>query len=610
MSIPLSDLSVRSESVQKLYTDYLADRFSVNRRYQRKLVWTVEEKCDLIDSILSDLPIPLILVAEISGEGGTSYELIDGMQRLNAIFSFIENEFDINGQYFDLQALADTKSQLDDGKFVQQKPILPRDQSRKIANYLLPMSVFKASDPEQVDKVFRRINSGGRRLSGQELRQVGSTAQIAQLVRVIASEIRGDSSSSDIVPLRAMPKLSINNRHLAYGVDVDNIFWVQQAILRRIDVRGSLDEQLILDILVDCLIDPLVSSGTYTRDAVYGSVDLNDSAPAMLERRLSERIDIYGESNVRDDFALVYEELRAVLDVAGGKFVKHVVGRSSGGRYPRYFQAVFLAFWELIIRGGLRVAARSEAALKLRDIGTARGSLNIPGGGGDWTAEDKRKNIDVVKGAIRDAFEPDSGTRRDAAQFGLASHLERILQNSVTEQLLFELKQGLLTLGETREFDEGSWEKILRSITAIANTGPDNTGYLVIGVADSEKDVRRIRQLDGIDPVKSRSGRFDVVGIGREAAVRGESLKSYFDWVSDRLAGSDLAPDLRRRVASGISLVDYHDRAVILVKIIPSPEPSFYKNVMYERSGSGVKVVEQTDYMRLFQRFARPRAMK
>ncbi|WP_370739002.1 helix-turn-helix domain-containing protein [Streptomyces sp. EN16] len=404
-----------------------------------------------------------------------------------------------------------------------------------------------------------------------------------------------------------MPKLSINNRHLAYGVDVDNIFWVQQAILRRIDVRSSLDEQLILDILVDCLIDPLVSSGTYTRDSVYGSVDGNDTAPAALERRLSERIDIYGEPNVRDDFSLVYEELRAVLDVAGDKFVKHVVGRSPGGRYPRYFQAVFLAFWELIIRENMRVSARSEAAFKLRGIGTARGQLNIPGGGGDWTAEDKRKNIDVAKGAIRDAFEADPGSLRDAAQFGLASHLERILQNSVTEQSLFETKQGLLTLGATRKFDEASWEKILRSITAIANMGPDHTGYLVIGVADDEKDVRRVHQMDGIDPVKSRSSRFDVVGIGREAAVRGEILKKYFDWVSDKLAGSDLAPDLRRRVASGISLVDYHGRAVILVEITPSPEPSFYKNVMYERSGSGVRAVEQTDYMRLFRRFTRPR---
>ncbi|MGC4920388.1 MULTISPECIES: GmrSD restriction endonuclease domain-containing protein [Streptomyces] len=607
MSIPLSDLSVRSEGVQKLYTDYLAGRFSVNRRYQRKLVWTVEEKSDLIDSILSDLPIPLILVAEISGEEGASYELIDGMQRLNAIFSFIENEFDVNGQYFDLQALADTKSQLDDGKFLQQKPILPRDQSRKIANYLLPMSVFKASNPEQVDKVFRRINSGGRRLSGQDLRQVGSTAKIAQLVRVIASEIRGDSSNSDIVQLSEMPNLSINNRHLAYGVDVDNIFWVQQAILRRIDVRSSLDEQLILDILVDCLIDPLVSSGTDTRDSAYGSVDSNNTAPAALERRLSERIEIYGESKVRDDFSLVYEELRAVLDIAGDKFVKHVVGRSPGGRYPRYFQAVFLAFWELIIRDGMRVSSRSDAASKLHGIGTSRGPLNIPGGGGDWTAQDKRKNIDVVKGAIRSTFESDPGFRQDAARFGLASRLERILQNSVTEQSLFELKQGLLTLGARREFDEGSWDKILRSITAIANTGPDSTGYLVIGVADSEKDVQRILQLDGVEPVKSRSSRFDIVGIGREADARGETLKTYFDWVSDKLAGSELADDLKSRVAGGISLVDYHDRAVILIEITPSHEPSFYKNVMYERSGSGVKVVEQHDYMRLFQRFARQR---
>ncbi|MFD8351913.1 hypothetical protein ACFV1X_23640 [Streptomyces coelicoflavus] len=78
--------------------------------------------------------------------------------------------------------------------------------------------------------------------------------------------------------------------------------------------------------------------------------------------------------------------------------------------------------------------------------------------------------------------------------------------------------------------------------------------------------------------------------------------------MSDKLAGSDLAPELRRRVASGVTLIDYHDRAVILIEITPSSEPSFYKNVMYERSGSGVHVVEQTDYMRLFQRFARPRA--
>lgn len=83
------ELTVRSESIQQLYRWYLSDRFRVNRRYQRKLVWSVEEKRKLIDSIIKDLPIPLFLVAEVEVSGDIHYELIDGMQRLNAIFSFL-----------------------------------------------------------------------------------------------------------------------------------------------------------------------------------------------------------------------------------------------------------------------------------------------------------------------------------------------------------------------------------------------------------------------------------------------------------------------------------------------------------------------------------------
>ena len=103
-----SDLSVRSESVQRLYNLYRGERFQVNRRYQRKLVWSVEEKQRLIDSILKDLPLPLFLVAETTVDTGTTYELIDGLQRLNAIFSYLENEYPVNGEYFDLDALADS----------------------------------------------------------------------------------------------------------------------------------------------------------------------------------------------------------------------------------------------------------------------------------------------------------------------------------------------------------------------------------------------------------------------------------------------------------------------------------------------------------------------
>src|SRR5689334_9637275 len=59
-----TELSVQGESIQQLYSQFTQGRFLVNRRYQRKLVWSVEEKARLVDSVLNRLPIPLILLAE------------------------------------------------------------------------------------------------------------------------------------------------------------------------------------------------------------------------------------------------------------------------------------------------------------------------------------------------------------------------------------------------------------------------------------------------------------------------------------------------------------------------------------------------------------------
>ena len=92
------------QSVQSLYRDFREGRLLVNRRYQRKLVWSTEEKQRLIDSILNGYPIPLILLAENSDSSyAGSYEIIDGIQRLNAILTFIENAFDYDNKYFDIK---------------------------------------------------------------------------------------------------------------------------------------------------------------------------------------------------------------------------------------------------------------------------------------------------------------------------------------------------------------------------------------------------------------------------------------------------------------------------------------------------------------------------
>ncbi|KRQ26776.1 hypothetical protein BKG82_07105 [Mycobacteroides chelonae] len=596
MASGTQDLSVRSESVQRMYDLYLSDRFQVNRRYQRKLVWSVEEKEKLIDSIFRDLPLPLFLVAELATEGTITYELIDGLQRLNAIFAFLENEYSVGGRFFDLDSLADTKLRKDEGKLVQRKPILNREESAALANYTVALSVFRAADEASVEEVFRRINSGGRRLSRQSLRQAGTISSLADLVRVVSSRIRGDTSPSESVPLRRMPQLSITNYNLDYGVNVDEIFWVVNGILRREDVRESLDEQLVLDVLLDCLIEPLPTSGTRIRDEYYNYGD-PDQGISRESLTIANAIETAGAENVADAFMRVYDEVRSVLAASGQKF-SSLIAAGSGGRAPRYYHGVFMAFYELIVKDRLRVRDYQAAAAALTNIGS--GSMNVPGGGGDWTGPTKRTTIDSVKGIIRSAFEgPIVG--EDLAAFGYASQLETILSNALVEQQLFDCKQGLYSLAPVRKFDEDNFKKIAKTMSAMANGGKHTVGYVAVGIADTDADAQRITQLDGVSPILFRG--FRVVGIGREALLRGVDLNDYWHWLIQKLPSTGLEPGLASSIANSARLVPYHQHAVCLFKVQAGDTPNFFDGKIYERSGSDTVQVPNEQYVRIFDAF-------
>ena len=137
------------------------------------------------------------------------------------------------------------------------------------------------------------------------------------------------------MPLRVMPQLSITNYELDYGVNVDEIFWVRHGILRREDVRTSLDEQVILDILIDCLIEPTPSTGSDTRDEYYDFSDKidEDASPSELSTQISQAIDAYGRQELERDVMRAYDVIRGVLDDREARFAS-LVGVRRGAR-PR-----------------------------------------------------------------------------------------------------------------------------------------------------------------------------------------------------------------------------------------------------------------------------------
>ena len=143
----------------------------------------------------------------------------------------LKTNFTIGGYYFDLSSTASTKQLLDEKILEQKTPVLDRTSCVGIASYELPFSVYDEDDPDIIDEVFRRINSNGKHLSRQEIRQAGATGEFAELVRVLSTKLRGDVSHEDILLLDQMKEISIKQDGNGYGINADDVFWVKQNII-------------------------------------------------------------------------------------------------------------------------------------------------------------------------------------------------------------------------------------------------------------------------------------------------------------------------------------------------------------------------------------------
>jgi uncharacterized protein with ParB-like and HNH nuclease domain len=70
---------------------------NLNPSYQRGLVWDLDHKVKLIDSIITGLGIPSVYIRM---NRNYTYEVIDGKQRIHTMVSFMDDGFKFNGKYY------------------------------------------------------------------------------------------------------------------------------------------------------------------------------------------------------------------------------------------------------------------------------------------------------------------------------------------------------------------------------------------------------------------------------------------------------------------------------------------------------------------------------
>lgn len=154
-------------SFRELITMYEEDEL-LKPELQRYYVWEKPEASRFIESILLGLPVPSIFLANTLDDKKL---IIDGYQRIMTIFDYVNaGIWRKDEKVFRLSNTSKINEKFRNKSF---KELDPKDQ-RKIKSTTIHAIIFEQKAPNDNDtslyQVFERINTGGRALMPQEIR--------------------------------------------------------------------------------------------------------------------------------------------------------------------------------------------------------------------------------------------------------------------------------------------------------------------------------------------------------------------------------------------------------------------------------------------------------
>jgi len=150
-------VSTEKKTIQLLMSRISHGEVDLAPEFQRRArLWPIKRKSQLIESLLLRIPLPVFYVAANFDD---DWVVVDGLQRITTIYDFISGEFVLKGMEY--------LNQLEGMRYDD----LDRSMQRRISETELIYNVIQPGTPDEVMmNIFRRINTGGMPLNGQEIR--------------------------------------------------------------------------------------------------------------------------------------------------------------------------------------------------------------------------------------------------------------------------------------------------------------------------------------------------------------------------------------------------------------------------------------------------------
>lgn len=234
---------VRAYSISDFNEWYVDGKLDLSPEFQRRSVWSSSAKAFLADTILKGKPFPKIILMQEFKDGTTVRVVVDGQQRLRAIFDFLNDGIKISRAH-SREFAGMTFSQL------------PEDMQNEFMTYEVGCDVLNSAPLSELLDIFARINRYTVKLNAQEMRN----ATYSGFFKSAAYEI--------------------GYKYVDY--------WLNSKILSKTNVNRMSEAELASDLL-GCFLVQIQSSKAI--DVTYRTFEDQEGTIPEVSARLVEAID-------------------------------------------------------------------------------------------------------------------------------------------------------------------------------------------------------------------------------------------------------------------------------------------------------------------------------